>query len=154
MVVQFVPVQDQLIGVILSDSGKSIEVLSGILGSGKTSILRHLNDSRAYGLRVQLEDFNPGHHGQQGDTGSVGAVQASFQQFEELLQTLISKVGTADDLEVMMPGLASGMVPKMEACLRAVRGGVPQAHVLDGRVTHAILREIFTDSGIGTMVTP
>ena len=37
------------------------------------------------------------------------------------------------------------MVPKMEACLRAVRGGVPQAHVLDGRVEHAMLREIFTD---------
>ena len=53
-----------------------------------------------------------------------------------------------------MPGLASGMVPKMEACLRAVRGGVPQAHVLDGRVEHAMLREIFTDSGVGTMVTP
>lgn len=66
---------------------------------------------------------------------------------------VISEV-TADELEAMMPGLASGMVPKMEACLRAVRGGVPQAHVLDGRVEHAILREIFTDSGIGTMVTP
>jgi acetylglutamate kinase len=66
---------------------------------------------------------------------------------------VISEV-RADELEQMMPGLASGMVPKMEACLRAVRGGVPQAHVLDGRVAHALLREIFTDSGIGTMVTP
>jgi acetylglutamate kinase len=60
----------------------------------------------------------------------------------------------ADELEKMMPGLGSGMVPKMEACLRAVRGGVRQAHVLDGRVEHALLREIFTDSGVGTMVTP
>ena len=59
----------------------------------------------------------------------------------------------ADELEKMMPGLGSGMVPKMEACLRAVRGGVRQAHVLDGRVEHALLREIFTDSGVGTMVT-
>ncbi|MDT7765408.1 MAG: hypothetical protein QOC63_4828 [Mycobacterium sp.] len=100
MVVQFVPVQDQLIGVILSDSGNGIQVLSGILGSGKTSILRHLKDSRAYAVRVQLEDFNPGHHGQQGDTASVGAVQASFQQFEQLLQTLISRVGTDDVLDV------------------------------------------------------
>jgi acetylglutamate kinase len=66
---------------------------------------------------------------------------------------VISEV-TADELEAMMPGMASGMVPKMEACLRAVRGGIPQAHVLDGRVEHAILREIFTDSGVGTMVTP
>jgi acetylglutamate kinase len=45
------------------------------------------------------------------------------------------------------------MVPKMEACLRAVRGGVRQAHVLDGRVAHAVLVEIFTDEGVGTMVT-
>ncbi len=44
------------------------------------------------------------------------------------------------------------MAPKMEACLRAVRGGVPGAHVLDGRLPHAILLEIFTDEGIGTMV--
>jgi len=41
----------------------------------------------------------------------------------------------------------------MEACLTAVRGGVPEAHVLDGRLEHAILLEIFTDSGIGTMVS-
>jgi acetylglutamate kinase len=46
------------------------------------------------------------------------------------------------------------MIPKMEACLRAVRGGVPQAHVLDGRLPHSVLLEIFTDSGIGTMVVP
>ena len=52
----------------------------------------------------------------------------------------------------MLPSLSKGMVPKMEACLRAVRGGVPQAHVLDGRVPHAMLLEVFTDDGIGTMV--
>jgi acetylglutamate kinase len=46
------------------------------------------------------------------------------------------------------------MIPKMEACLTAVRGGVPQAHVLDGRLSHAVLLEIFTDAGIGTMVVP
>ncbi|MEV0402250.1 acetylglutamate kinase [Actinoallomurus sp. NPDC050550] len=61
---------------------------------------------------------------------------------------------TADDLEKLLPELSAGMVPKMEACLRAVRGGVPQAHVLDGRVPHALLLEIFTDEGIGTMVVP
>jgi acetylglutamate kinase len=61
---------------------------------------------------------------------------------------------TAAELEEMLPDLSSGMVPKMEACLRAVRGGVPQAHVLDGRVAHALLLEIFTQEGIGTMVVP
>jgi acetylglutamate kinase len=46
------------------------------------------------------------------------------------------------------------MVPKMEACLQAVRGGVPQAHVLDGRLPHSLLLEVFTEEGIGTMVVP
>jgi acetylglutamate kinase len=64
---------------------------------------------------------------------------------------VISQLG-ASDLEKLLPTLSSGMIPKMEACLTAVRGGVPQAHVLDGRLEHAILLEIFTDSGIGTMV--
>ena len=61
---------------------------------------------------------------------------------------------TAGELERLLPGLSAGMIPKMEACLTAVRGGVPQAHVLDGRLSHAILLEIFTDAGIGTMVLP
>jgi acetylglutamate kinase len=58
----------------------------------------------------------------------------------------------ADDLEKLLPTLSAGMIPKMEACLTAVKGGVGRAHVLDGRLRHAILLEIFTDSGIGTMV--
>jgi acetylglutamate kinase len=59
---------------------------------------------------------------------------------------------TAGELAEILPTLTAGMIPKMEACLTAVRGGVPQAHVLDGRLKHAVLLEIFTDSGIGTMV--
>ena len=61
---------------------------------------------------------------------------------------------TATQLASLLPTLSEGMIPKMTACLSAVRGGVPQAHVLDGRLPHAILLEIFTDSGIGTMVVP
>ena len=49
-------------------------------------------------------------------------------------------------------GLQSGMIPKMEACLRAVEGGVPRAQVIDGRVEHALLSEAFTDTGAGTVV--
>jgi acetylglutamate kinase len=66
---------------------------------------------------------------------------------------LVSEI-VAADLAALLPELSAGMVPKMEACLRAVRGGVPQAHVLDGRVPHAVLLEVFTDSGVGTMVLP
>jgi acetylglutamate kinase len=65
---------------------------------------------------------------------------------------IVSRLG-ADELEELLPTLSAGMAPKMEACLRAVRGGVGSAHVLDGRVPHAVLLEIFTDEGIGTMVT-
>ncbi|MGV9677013.1 acetylglutamate kinase [Nocardia sp. NPDC003482] len=57
-------------------------------------------------------------------------------------------------LAALLPSLDAGMVPKMEACLRAVEGGVPSAHVIDGRVPHAVLLELFTGEGIGTMVTP
>jgi acetylglutamate kinase len=67
--------------------------------------------------------------------------------------SLISELST-DELEPMLAKLESGMAPKMEACLRAVRGGVPQAHVIDGRVPHSLLLEIFTDEGFGTMVVP
>ena len=58
----------------------------------------------------------------------------------------------AADLAAMLPGLAAGMIPKMEACLTAVEAGVPKATVIDGRVPHSLLLEIFTDEGIGTMV--
>jgi len=61
---------------------------------------------------------------------------------------------SADALRALLPSLESGMVPKMEACLRAVEGGVPRATVIDGRVPHSVLLEVFTDSGIGTMVLP
>ncbi|MFJ9850963.1 acetylglutamate kinase [Streptomyces sp. NPDC101150] len=61
---------------------------------------------------------------------------------------------TATQLEKLLPDLASGMVPKMQGCLHAVRNGVHTARVIDGRVQHSILLEIFTDEGIGTMVVP
>jgi acetylglutamate kinase len=57
-----------------------------------------------------------------------------------------------DDLAAMLPTLASGMIPKMEACVGAVRAGVPKATVIDGRIPHSLLLEIFTDEGVGTMV--
>ncbi|MCT7355315.1 acetylglutamate kinase [Streptomyces sp. 15-116A] len=61
---------------------------------------------------------------------------------------------TATELAALLPGLASGMIPKMRGCLDAVAGGVRSARVIDGRVRHAVLLEILTDDGIGTMVVP
>lgn len=66
--------------------------------------------------------------------------------------SLVSEI-SADDLEQLLPSLAEGMIPKMEACLRAVRAGVPRAHIIDGRVEHGVLLEMLTNAGVGTMVT-
>jgi acetylglutamate kinase len=57
-------------------------------------------------------------------------------------------------LEEILPSLASGMIPKMSACLQAVRDGVKRATVVDGRQAHAVLLELFTDEGVGTQVLP
>ncbi len=65
--------------------------------------------------------------------------------------SLASEIDTAA-LRQLLPRLDAGMVPKMEACLRAVEGGVPTAHVIDGRVEHCVVVELFTDEGTGTKV--
>ena len=65
--------------------------------------------------------------------------------------TIISSISPAEVRE-LTPGLTAGMVPKMEACVRAVEGGVQSATIIDGRVPHSLLLEIFTDEGVGTMV--
>ncbi|WP_436770926.1 acetylglutamate kinase [Yinghuangia sp. YIM S09857] len=79
----------------------------------------------------------------------VEGLYADWPDSDEVISRL-----DADELAELLPTLASGMVPKMEACLRAVRAGVKAAHVLDGRVAHSLLLEVFTDEGIGTMVVP
>jgi len=79
----------------------------------------------------------------------VEGLYASYPDPESIISAL-----TAAELEPMLPQLESGMAPKMEACLRAVQGGVPQAHVIDGRVPHSVLLEVFTSDGVGTMVVP
>jgi acetylglutamate kinase len=84
-----------------------------------------------------------------GRGGADAADGVAAQRPSEVISRL-----DATELAAMLPRLGGGMIPKMQACLTAVRGGVPQAHVLDGRLPHAVLLEIFTDSGIGTMVVP
>ena len=66
--------------------------------------------------------------------------------------SLVSEIA-ANELRELMPSLESGMIPKMQACLDAVDGGVPKAHIIDGREPHSILLEIFPASGVGTQVT-
>jgi acetylglutamate kinase len=67
--------------------------------------------------------------------------------------SLISRIAIADLEDLLGSGKAhTGMLPKLRACIDAIRGGVDRAHILDGRVQHAVLLEIFTPEGIGTMV--
>ena len=68
--------------------------------------------------------------------------------------SLVARV-TAEELSAMVADgtVSGGMIPKVESCLRAVRGGVRSAHILDGRVPHVLLLELFTDEGVGTMIT-
>ncbi|HJE52368.1 MAG TPA: acetylglutamate kinase [Tessaracoccus flavescens] len=79
---------------------------------------------------------------------NVAGVYANYPDEE----SVITQIST-EEVREMLPSLDSGMIPKMEACLRAVEGGVTSATVIDGRLPHCLLLEIFTDEGIGTMVT-
>lgn len=78
---------------------------------------------------------------------NVAGLYADWPNSDEIVTQI-----TPDELADLLPSLESGMRPKMEACLRAVRGGVPKATVIDGRVQHSVLLEIFTNEGLGTMV--
>lgn len=68
--------------------------------------------------------------------------------------SLISELTPSQARELVAQGKVSkGMIPKLEACLKAIEGGVPRAHMIDGRLPHSMLIELFTDAGIGTMIT-
>lgn len=134
-----------------------IPVISSVARSGAGEVLNVNADSAAAALSVALGAAKlvvltdvaglyadwPGHGAA---SGSGGAEPGERPR-------VISQIG-ASALTAMLPTLTDGMVPKMKACLAAIAGGVPRAHVLDGRLPHAILLEVFTDSGIGTMVVP
>ena len=79
---------------------------------------------------------------------NVAGVYANYPDED----SIITQINTTE-VRDLLPSLDSGMIPKMEACLSAVEGGVASATVIDGRVPHCLLLEIFTDEGVGTMVT-
>ena len=78
----------------------------------------------------------------------VPGLYANWPEIDSLLSEI-----SVEELTELMPKLESGMIPKMQACLSAVQGGVPKAHIIDGRQPHSILLEIFTKAGVGTQVT-
>jgi acetylglutamate kinase len=130
------------------------EAIEGLIGAGRIPVVASI-----------APDINGVVHNVNADTAAAAlavALQADrlvvLTDVEGVYRdwphsTDVIKELSASELEGLLPGLQSGMVPKMEACLRAVQGGLTRATVTDGRVPHALLLEIFTNEGIGTMVT-
>lgn len=79
-------------------------------------------------------------------------VEGIYQDFADK-DSLITEMTAKDARQLLTDGVADrGMIPKLEACVTALAGGVPRAHILDGRLPHALLTEMFTDEGLGTMI--
>lgn len=78
----------------------------------------------------------------------VAGLYANYPDASSIITSI-----TPDEVKELMPHLTAGMVPKVEACVQAVEGGVTSATIIDGRVPHCLLLEIFTDDGVGTMVS-
>ena len=134
-------VDPQVIGALLDDG--RIPVISSVARAEDGGVYNVNADTAAAALAVGLKAEKLV------VLTDVEGLYADWPASDEVVSQL-----NADELEKLLPSLTSGMVPKMEACLRAVRGGVGAAHVLDGRVQHSLLLEVFTDEGIGTMVVP
>lgn len=81
----------------------------------------------------------------------VDGLYADFDDKHSLISSL--SIEQAEDM-IAYDKLAGGMVPKVAACVHALRGGVRRAHILNGTVPHALLLEVYTEEGVGTMITP
>jgi acetylglutamate kinase len=130
-------------GVIhaLLDVGKIPVVSSLAPGDDGTSLLNVNADSAAAALAIALGAEK---------MVLLTDVQGLYRHWPDA-ESLISSL-SATELEGLLPGLESGMIPKMTACLDAVRGGVAKAAIIDGRLAHSVLLEAFTAEGIGTEV--
>ena len=145
------------------------EIDLGLVGDVKSVDPSSLNDLISAGRIPVVATVAPDRDGQvhniNGDTAAaalavalkakrlvmltnVAGVYANYPDEESIITQI-----TTEEVREMMPSLDAGMIPKMEACVKAVEGGVRSATVIDGRVPHCLLLEIFTDEGVGTMVT-
>lgn len=142
------------VGEVTRVNPEVIEVLSGVGYVPVISSVAIGEDGRSYNV-------NADH--------AAGAIAAALRAEKLIVLTdvpgvlanlkdptsLISEMSIAEAEDLLRNGKAeSGMAPKLEACITALRGGVHRAHIIDGRQPHAILIEVFTDRGVGTMVKP
>ena len=152
-------------GLVVGDE----EIDLGLVGDVKSVDPSSLNDLISAGripvVATVAPDANGQVHNVNGDTAAAAlAVELKAKRLVMLTNvagvyanypdedSIITQINT-EEVRGLLPSLDSGMIPKMEACLRAVEGGVASATVIDGRVPHCLLLEIFTDEGVGTMVT-
>lgn len=153
-------------GVLVDGEHLDIGLVGDVVGVRPDFVERLLDDGLIPVVSTVARDLTGQTHNVNADT-AASALAVALQARKLVVLTdveglyadwpasseIIPEIGV-DDLRRLLPSLEAGMRPKMEACLRAVDAGVPRAHVIDGRVPHAILLEVFTDRGVGTMVTP
>ena len=152
-------------GLIIDDEEIDLGLVGDVRSVDPAAILDLIDAGRIPVVATVAPDRDGQVHNVNGDTAAaalavalgakrlvmltnVAGVYANYPDEE----SVITQVSTAE-VRAMLPSLDAGMIPKMEACVRAVEGGVTSATVIDGRVPHCLLLEIFTDEGVGTMVT-
>ncbi|MFC8198289.1 acetylglutamate kinase [Streptomyces sp. Qhu-G9] len=146
------------IGRVGDITGIDPGVVQALLDNGRIPVISSIARS--------TDDSDGGVYNVNADTAAAGLAAALDAEVLMILtdveglyrdwphsEDVISRL-TAAELEALLPELASGMIPKMKGCLHAVSNGVRSARVIDGRVRHSVLLEIFTNEGIGTMVVP
>ena len=146
-------------GVDLGQVGAISEVNTGILETLVEEGYIPVIASVAVGERGESYNVNADHVAGE-IAGALDAaklviltdVQGVYRDFSDKT-SLISELSVAQASELVKSGkVEKGMIPKVEACVTAIRGGVEKAHIIDGTIPHALLMELFTDKGIGTMI--
>ena len=151
-------------GLVVDDQEIDLGLVGDVKSVDPSSLLDLIDAGRIPVVATVAPDSHGQVHNVNGDTAAsalavalgarrlvvltnVAGVYANYPDEESIVTQI-----TADEVRELLPGLDAGMIPKMEACLRAVEGGVRSATIIDGRVPHCLLLEIFTDQGVGTMV--
>jgi acetylglutamate kinase len=148
--------QDVRLGFVGKVAEVNVDLLTGLQAQGYVPVVAPIargKDGKTYNLNA---DTAAG-----ALAAAIGASKLVFLTDVEGLYrdlgddtSLISRISTTELAEFAVSGAASaGMLPKINACLAAIEGGVGQVHMLDGRIQHSLLLEIFTPEGIGTMIT-
>ena len=155
-------------GVVIDGEEGDLGLVGDVVGVDPAAVLAQLDAGRIPVVSSIAPDADTPGQSLNVNADSAAAALAVALEAEKLViltdvaglyrdwpdtSSLVSSIDAAE-LRALLPRLESGMIPKMTACLEAVEGGVGKAAIIDGRVPHSILLEIFTQEGIGTEVTP